>query len=126
MRSRYKVLEFKSYTAFRVVECLEKQGNRRLLQELVFFKRRGKTECRYQFWQEGYHPQAVTTDEAMLQKMEYIHGNPVRRGLVARPEYWRYSTETGGEQGVRYVLLTTSGKGYCQAIRRLEWIHLKA
>jgi hypothetical protein len=34
----------------------------------------------------------MTTDEAILQKMEYIHGNPVRRGLVDKPEYWRYSS----------------------------------
>ncbi|HPN34387.1 MAG TPA: hypothetical protein PK843_07735 [bacterium] len=24
--------------------------------------------------------------------MEYIHFNPVRRGYVERPEYWKYSS----------------------------------
>jgi hypothetical protein len=28
----------------------------------------------------------------MLQKIEYLHFNPVRRGLVDKPEYWRYSS----------------------------------
>lgn len=84
--------EFKSYTASRLIQSLQNSGNQRLLKDLAYFKRRGKTECSHQFWQEGYHPQAVTTEEMMLQKMEYLHFNPVRRGLVDRPEYWRYSS----------------------------------
>ena len=28
----------------------------------------------------------------MLQKLEYLHNNPVKRGLVAAPEHWRYSS----------------------------------
>jgi putative transposase len=28
----------------------------------------------------------------MLQKLEYLHNNPVKRGLVASPEHWRYSS----------------------------------
>ncbi|MFN2621602.1 MAG: hypothetical protein ABR611_02040 [Chthoniobacterales bacterium] len=28
------------------------------------------------------------TDAIMLQKLEYLHGNPVKRGLVASPEHW--------------------------------------
>jgi putative transposase len=28
----------------------------------------------------------------MIQKLEYIHHNPLRRGWVASPEHWRYSS----------------------------------
>jgi putative transposase len=28
----------------------------------------------------------------MEQKLEYLHGNPVARGLVAAAEHWRYSS----------------------------------
>ncbi len=38
------------------------------------------------------HPQSIATDEMMLQKLEYLHHNPVKRGLVAAPEHWRYSS----------------------------------
>ena len=35
----------------------------------------------------------MIADEAMLwQKLEYIHNNPVRRGYVDDPIYWRYSS----------------------------------
>jgi hypothetical protein len=30
--------------------------------------------------------------EFLLQKMEYMHNNPVRKGLVLKPEYCRYSS----------------------------------
>jgi len=36
-------------------------------------------------WQEGFHPQSIPTDEIMLQKLEYLHNNPGKRGLVAAP-----------------------------------------
>ena len=51
-----------------------------------------KTRSTYQLWQEGYHPQAIYSDRTMLQKIDYIHANPVRRGWVASPEHWRYSS----------------------------------
>ncbi len=28
----------------------------------------------------------------MLQKLEYLHNNPVKRGLVTAPEHWHYSS----------------------------------
>ena len=43
-------------------------------------------------WQEGVHPQSIMSDEMMLQKLEYLHHNPVKRGLIASPEHWRYSS----------------------------------
>jgi hypothetical protein len=32
------------------------------------------------------------SDRMMEQKLEYLHNNPVKRGLVASPEHWRYSS----------------------------------
>ena len=39
----------------------------------------------------------------LMQKIEYIHMNPVRRGYVERPEFWKYSSANyfiTGENGV--------------------------
>ena len=46
----------------------------------------------YQLWQEGFHPQAIANEEMFIQKLEYIHNNPVRRGYVDDPAHWRYSS----------------------------------
>jgi hypothetical protein len=46
----------------------------------------------YQFWQdEAYVVPIGNLSEAMA-KLEYIHQNPVRAGLVTRAEDWPYSS----------------------------------
>ena len=45
------------------------------------------------FWQAGGGFDHNATDPAVILKMiDYIHGNPVRRGLVSRVEDWRWSS----------------------------------
>ena len=43
-------------------------------------------------WEEGSHPKQIDSDEMMLQKLEYTHNNPVKRGYVDEPVHWRYSS----------------------------------
>jgi hypothetical protein len=59
---------------------------------LRFFKLRHKIDQEYQLWQEGSHPEQITSDEMMLQKLEYSHNNPIRRGYVDEATHWRYSS----------------------------------
>jgi REP-associated tyrosine transposase len=50
-------------------------------------------EVHYRFWQRGGGYDRNITDPATLRTMiEYIHNNPVRRGLVARPTDWPWSS----------------------------------
>ena len=44
------------------------------------------------------------SDAMMLQKLEYLHNNPVKRGLVASPEHWRYSSAHEWLPGAMVVL----------------------
>ncbi|MCC7387847.1 MAG: transposase [Phycisphaerales bacterium] len=47
--------------------------------------------CRY--WQRGGgYDRVLRTDEALRSAIRYIHENPVRRGLVGRPEEWAWSS----------------------------------
>ncbi len=34
----------------------------------------------------------IGSEEMFLQKLEYIHNNPVRRGYVDDPIHWRFSS----------------------------------
>ena len=45
-----------------------------------------------QFWKSGIHPKAITGVEMWQQKIDYIHYNPVRRGLVPKSNEWKYSS----------------------------------
>jgi putative transposase len=60
-------------------------------------RRHAEDDRRRRFWQPGLRTKAVQSAEWVLQKIEYIHNNPVRAGLVADPSGWgtppRRSTE---------------------------------
>ncbi|MDR3403917.1 MAG: transposase [Chthoniobacter sp.] len=84
--------DFKRHTARQIVEQLRAEECEWLLHLLQRWCPGYKTESDLQFWQEGFHPQALMNDAMMLQKLEYLHNNPVARGLVAVPEHWRYSS----------------------------------
>ncbi len=87
-----QVGRFKSFTARRILDDLEASGRETLLEQLRFYKLRHKVDQRHQLWQEGSHPEQILGDEMMLQKLEYTHQNPVRRGYVDEPVHWRYSS----------------------------------
>ncbi len=47
----------------------------------------------YRFWQDGGgYDRNITSREAFYNSLRYIHFNPVKRGLVERPELWYYSS----------------------------------
>ena len=44
------------------------------------------------FWQPRYYDFNVYGERKLMEKLNYIHRNPVQRGLVARPEDWAWSS----------------------------------
>ena len=59
----------------------------------------------YRFWQEGNHVEDIYTSEFLWQKIGYIHQNPVKAEIVARPEDYLYSSgrDYAGEKGLLEV-----------------------
>jgi hypothetical protein len=47
---------------------------------------------RYQFWQQNNHPIELNTNEKLDQRLNYIHKNPVKAGIVRHPEDYLYSS----------------------------------
>jgi len=84
--------DFKSFTAHQIIDVLKKQGATPLLDQLRLCKLRHKTDQEFQVWQEGSHPQVIKDEEMMLQKLDYMHLNPVKRGFIDDPVHWRYSS----------------------------------
>ena len=93
---------FKSYTARQIIDFFKERHAHHILQMLHYHKLAHKKDRQYQLWQEGSHPQAIINEEMMLQKIEYIHYNPVKRGYVDAPEHWRYSSARNyaGDEGL--------------------------
>ena len=100
------VRRFKSFTARQIIDEFSKRGHLTMLQELKFYKNVQKSEQEYQLWKEGAHPQQNDNDEMMLQKLEYMRHNPLRRGYVVEPRHWRYSSAGAylGEKGLIEVV----------------------
>jgi hypothetical protein len=44
------------------------------------------------FWQNEYHPVALINFDMAMQKLEYIHMNPVVSGIVHQPSDYCYSS----------------------------------
>ena len=44
------------------------------------------------FWQVRYYDFSVWSEKKHVEKLRYMHRNPVRRGLAARPEDWKWSS----------------------------------
>jgi REP-associated tyrosine transposase len=44
------------------------------------------------FWQPSRHPESIETERFWQQKLDYLHDNPCRKGLVRVPDHWRFSS----------------------------------
>lgn len=53
------------------------------------------------FWQARYYDFNVWSAEKEIEKLKYIHRNPVTRRLVAKPEDWAWSSFRHCATGVR-------------------------
>jgi len=51
-----------------------------------------KSSADPQFWQRRYYDFNVWNEDKTPEKLRYMHRNPVRRGLVAKPEDWLWSS----------------------------------
>jgi putative transposase len=53
------------------------------------------------FWQIRYYDFNVYSSSKRSEKIDYMHRNPVRRGLVPRPEDWKWSSSCHYQTGER-------------------------
>jgi len=56
------------------------------------FHRHAGEDRQRRFWQPTQHPVGIFSEGFWKQKMDYLHHNPCRKGLVLCPEEWRFSS----------------------------------
>lgn len=66
-------------------------SNNNLLARLRL-KNPGKRGHRYSVWERRFYDFNIYSQEILKEKLDYIHMNPVRKGLVSSPGDWRYSS----------------------------------
>ena len=77
-------------TSRRIIDHLKDHGHNASLQKLKHeTKERG---YRYSLWDHHSNVFSITSEDMLMQKVNYIHENPVRAGLVERAEDYRWSS----------------------------------
>jgi REP element-mobilizing transposase RayT len=88
-RLKHTLDDMRKFTGRQLLDYSAKHLPKCLTEE--FHKHAGKDRER-RFWQATQHPVGIISNAFWKQKLDYIHFNPCRKGLVLRPEDWRFSS----------------------------------
>ncbi len=88
--------DFKKFTSKAIIKAIEEnRAESRREWMLAIFKKAGEENLRnskYQFWRQDNQPKECYSRDFILQKLEYIHNNPVEAGIVEKAEEYLYSS----------------------------------
>ena len=83
--------DFKKFTSVQIRKALEHEGEVELLNILKANAEGAKGQV-FKLWKNRFDDLVLNRRETMITKINYIHANPVRKGLVSVPEDWFYSS----------------------------------
>jgi putative transposase len=91
------IRDFKKYTATKIVDAIANNATESRKNWLLWLL---KNDNEINFWQEGYHGEETFTLEFFETKLNYMHQNPVKAGIVEKEEEYLYSS-CGDYYGIR-------------------------
>ncbi|MFZ4705243.1 MAG: REP-associated tyrosine transposase [Bacteroidales bacterium] len=89
------IRDFKKYTSKAFIELISNSGESRKEWMLRLFAHAAKRQNKagdYQVWTHENHAVEVYGNSFIQTKVEYIHNNPVRAGIVNKAEDYKYSS----------------------------------
>jgi REP element-mobilizing transposase RayT len=81
--------DFRKYTGRQLSDYCIRHGPKCFLETL---RDQAIADRERRFWQPSRHPEAIQGEHFWQQKLDYLHDNPRRKGLVRNPEHWRFSS----------------------------------
>ena len=87
--------DFKSFTAKQILLAIEAENESRrewMLNLFAFAAKRHKRNAKFQIWTHENHAEEIYNNKFIEQKINYIHNNPVKAGIVEKPEDYLYSS----------------------------------
>ncbi|MCK0158857.1 transposase [Cellulophaga sp. F20128] len=96
------IADFKKFNSKKVLESIKQEPESRREWMLERFKDATKTHSRnkhYQFWKYGNHPEEIFSGKFLWSKLDYIHLNPVRSGVVVKASHYLYSSASNYVEG---------------------------
>ncbi len=100
------IRDFKKFTSKAIIkEIIDNPKESRKKWMLKEFENAGqklKRKQNYKFWKDGNEAKEIHSTHFLEQKLNYIHDNPVRAGIVENPEDYLYSSakDYAGEKGL--------------------------
>ena len=90
------VRDLKKYTSKQIIKAIQENNSESrkewMLNLFAYAGRCNNNNKEFQFWKQDYHPIALNSPEKIQQRLNYLHENPVRSGLVLAPWYYKYSS----------------------------------
>jgi len=88
------IRDFKSFSTKKFLEVIESSAESRKEWMKLVFKQyaENKTNQTCQIWTHENHAEHIYSLKFIKQKINYIHINPVRAGIVDKPEHYLYSS----------------------------------
>ena len=106
------VRDMKKHTSIEITNLIagnDKESRRKwMLDKFSFAGERNSNNERYQFWQQDSHPICLDTSDKVMQRLNYLHDNPVRAGWVWHAWEYKYSSAIdymGKSKGLLEVVL---------------------
>jgi hypothetical protein len=89
------IRDFKKFTSKQIVQKIQEIGESRkewLLDKFNFEARKTRRDENYKFWKDDNHAIQLDNTEWILQRLEYIHQNPVKQYIVELPHEYLFSS----------------------------------
>jgi len=105
----------KKFTSKRFVEAIQSSNESRkewLLDKFAFVGRYNPKIKEYKVWQDGFHPEVCYSEDFFLQKLNYIHNNPVVTGFVKEPPHYVLSSAVDYWENKQGLLPITRIEGF--------------
>ena len=83
--------DFKKFTSTKIRQQLEKDNQTSWILKLKANAATSKEQV-FKLWMDRFDDVVIFSEKVLRQKIEYIHYNPVKAGLVEKPEDWKYSS----------------------------------
>jgi REP element-mobilizing transposase RayT len=87
--------DFKKYTSKVILRQIITEPESRRDWILEYFRKAGentKGRTNYKLWQDGNHPEEISSNRFFDEKLDYIHNNPVEELIVEKPEDYFFSS----------------------------------
>ncbi len=125
------VQQLKQRSAVRILGILRQNNRNAWCRQMLVRLRLPATvhdQAKFRVWQRRFYPLGIYSEKKRLEKLSYLHGNPVKQGLVNSPDQWPWSSfrlyHLNEESILRSPCRMTSPQG-SQTRRGLFWLAVR-